>query len=153
MNVSDPGPVVLTGADVQSIRRFRDQSEPVGEGVRERVFSDAEREYCESTNYPAQHYAARWAAKEAFIKLLSSESTVQYWDVAVEKAGPKPVYSLPAETTNTLCERCGVADYESVSLDLSLSHDRDADVALAYTIAMAHPAEASPRSVQEDSNG
>ena len=153
MTASDQQAVVLTGVDVQSIRSFREHSEPVADGVRDRVFTDAEREYCESTNHPDQHYAARWAAKEAFIKLLPADSSVQYWDVAVEKAGPKPVYRLPDETIEELCACCNVADYESLSLDLSLSHDRDADVAMAHTIVMAHPAIGPAGPVREDCNG
>lgn len=140
MSNTDTGGMVLTGVDVQSISSFREQSHPVADGVRDRVFTDAEREYCESANYPAQHYAARWAAKEAFIKLLPPESSVYYGDVAVDKDGPKPVYSLPAETIDALCERCNVTDYESVSLDLSLSHDREADVAMAQTVVSSQAA-------------
>ena len=36
----------------------------------ERVYSDREIEYCESKAVPAQHYAARFAVKEAFLKCL-----------------------------------------------------------------------------------
>ena len=37
---------------------------------RERVFTEAEREYCDSRRNPAQHYAARFAGKEAVGKAL-----------------------------------------------------------------------------------
>ncbi|MBD0291887.1 MAG: 4'-phosphopantetheinyl transferase superfamily protein, partial [Thermoleophilia bacterium] len=33
------------------------------EGFRERVFTQAERDYCDSRRNPAQHYAGRFAAK------------------------------------------------------------------------------------------
>jgi len=35
-----------------------------------RLFADAEREYCDSMSSPGQHYAVRFAAKEAVIKAL-----------------------------------------------------------------------------------
>lgn len=40
------------------------------EGFRELVFSPAEIAYCETKTNKFQHYAARFAAKEAFLKLL-----------------------------------------------------------------------------------
>ncbi len=36
----------------------------------ERVYSEREIRYCETKALPAQHYAARFAAKEAFLKCL-----------------------------------------------------------------------------------
>ncbi len=36
----------------------------------ERCFTDTEREYCESKPYPPQHFAGRFAAKEAVGKAL-----------------------------------------------------------------------------------
>lgn len=40
---------------------------------RTRIFTDREIAYCEHKKYPAQHYAARFAAKESILKALSGE--------------------------------------------------------------------------------
>ena len=40
------------------------------DGFRERVFTESERAYCDGRPNPAQHYAARFAAKEAIGKAL-----------------------------------------------------------------------------------
>ena len=37
-----------------------------------RVFTDDERAYCDSTARPAEHYAARFAAREAVVKALGT---------------------------------------------------------------------------------
>lgn len=42
------------------------------EGFRELVFTPAEIVYCESKAHKYQHYAARFAAKEAFLKALGT---------------------------------------------------------------------------------
>lgn len=42
------------------------------QGFRELVFSEAEIGYCNRKTHPYQHYAARFAAKEAFFKALGT---------------------------------------------------------------------------------
>lgn len=42
------------------------------EGLREKLFTAREIAYCESKHRPAQHYAARFAAKEAFLKAMGT---------------------------------------------------------------------------------
>ncbi|MFI5161501.1 MAG: holo-ACP synthase [Sphingobacteriales bacterium] len=43
-----------------------------GSGFREMVFSEAEMAYCESKKNRFEHYAVRFAAKEAFFKALGT---------------------------------------------------------------------------------
>jgi holo-[acyl-carrier protein] synthase len=43
-----------------------------GQGFRELVFSEGEIAYCQSKAHPYEHYAARFAAKEAFFKALGT---------------------------------------------------------------------------------
>lgn len=127
----------LTGVDVQSVSSFSEHSGAVAEGLRERVFTHQEREYCESTARPSQHYAARWAAKEAFIKLVPEQSSVHYGDIEVGRDGSKPVYVLTERPAEVLCRACGVTQEQFISLSLSLSHDCDADVAIAHASAIS----------------
>ncbi|HET6440599.1 MAG TPA: holo-ACP synthase [Anaeromyxobacter sp.] len=57
------------GADVVSVSRMR-KSLARTPGFASRVFTPAERAYCEARRDPAAHFAARFAAKEAFLKAL-----------------------------------------------------------------------------------
>ena len=57
------------GLDLIEIQRIRDALERYPR-FRERCFTEAEREYCDSRANPAQHYAARFAGKEAVGKAL-----------------------------------------------------------------------------------
>jgi holo-[acyl-carrier protein] synthase len=58
---------------------------------RERVFTDSERSYCDSRPNPAQHYAARFAGKEAVGKALGFGVARAFAWKDVEIAGrPKP---------------------------------------------------------------
>ena len=64
--------IVSIGIDIIEVRRV---AETISRTPRfaERVFTDAERAYCESRGAAAaQHYAARFAAKEAALKALQT---------------------------------------------------------------------------------
>ena len=62
---------------------------------RERVFTESERSYCEGRPNPAQHYAARFAGKEAVGKALGFGVARAFAWKDVEIAGrPKPSVRL-----------------------------------------------------------
>src|SRR6188508_3843452 len=64
-------------------------------GFRERCFTEAERAYCDSKPNPPQHYAARFAGKEAVGKALGSGVARAFAWRDVEIAGrPKPSVTL-----------------------------------------------------------
>lgn len=61
-----------TGVDIVDITRFERFVAEGNEALFRRVFTDREREYCEARKQSAQHYALRFAAKEAFLKALGT---------------------------------------------------------------------------------
>jgi holo-[acyl-carrier protein] synthase len=63
--------IIGIGIDQIEVDRVQRSLDP-DRGFRERVFAPAEIEYCDSHKNAAQHYAARFAAKEAFLKALGS---------------------------------------------------------------------------------
>ena len=86
-------------------------------GFRERVFTAAERHYCDSRPNPAQHYAARFAGKEAVGKALGSG--VRFTWREIEIAGrPKPAVRLTG-WTKFWAERVNAGP-----LELSMTHSR-----------------------------
>jgi len=93
------------------------------EGFRERVFTDAERAYCESRPNPAQHYAARFAGKEAIGKALGCG--VEWRWREVEIAGrPKPGVRLSGWT------RSWADRVKAGTIDLSMTHSRELAAAI-----------------------
>ncbi len=89
------------------------------ERFRERVFTDAERAYCDSRPNPAQHYAARFAGKEAVGKALGFGVARAFAWTDVEIAGrPKPAVALSGRVARW-SERVGAG-----AIDLSLTHSR-----------------------------
>lgn len=65
-----PGAVLGLGIDLVEISRFRESLARFGARLEQRLFTAGEKAYCEQTApaHRAQHFAARFAAKEAWIK-------------------------------------------------------------------------------------
>ena len=63
---------VKCGTDIIEISRIKESIEDLGEHFLKRVFTDKEIEFCESKKAQKyEHYAARFAAKEAAFKAIS----------------------------------------------------------------------------------
>jgi holo-[acyl-carrier protein] synthase len=93
------------------------------DGFRDRCFTEAERAYCESRPHPAQHYAARFAGKEAIGKALGCG--VHFTWREIEIAGrPKPNVNLSGWTKDW-AERVRAGQ-----IDLSMSHSKDLAAAI-----------------------
>lgn len=60
------------GIDVVEVERISSSMAEFGERFASRIFTAAERRYCEKQKRPAMHYAARFAAKEAVAKALGT---------------------------------------------------------------------------------
>ncbi len=64
--------IVGTGIDICEVARVRDAIERFGQRFLKRVFTQAEREYCDSKRNRIERYAARFAAKEAAMKAIGT---------------------------------------------------------------------------------
>ena len=96
-----------------------------------RVFTDEERAYCDSCARPAEHYAARFAAREAVLKALGTgfSEGIGFKDVSVTNdEWGKPIAVLSGRAAEVAAER-GVQE-----VALSLSHTRDVAVANAVLV-------------------
>lgn len=88
--------------------------------LEERCFTQAERQYCDRQRRPAQHFAARFAAKEAVAKAL--QAPVRWREIEVIGAGGAPGVQLSGKTLAAAAGR---------SVVISISHSGDIAVAAA----------------------
>ncbi len=92
------------GTDLTEVERIAEKINKRS-GFREMVFSKTEIAYCESKTNKFEHYAARFAAKEAFFKALGTgwlEGThFNEVEITNDESG-KPTLVLLAETKKTL---------------------------------------------------
>lgn len=84
------------GIDIVEVARI-EKSLKNNQGFKEKVFTEKEIQYCDSRTFPHESYAARFAAKEAFLKALGTgwagDMQLDEIEILNEKEG-KPVVFL-----------------------------------------------------------
>lgn len=137
--VCDRPPELLSGGvDVVSIERIESLLDRFGGSFADRAFTSDEIVYCSSKAQPSQHYAARWAAKEAAIKALPEvDPPVTVCGVEVVRACGQPLlrWRSPAAkaAASRLAERHGIAN-GSLQTHLSMSHDLTVGCSIAQVL-------------------
>lgn len=123
---------MLVGIDIIENERFAQALERHPRLV-ERVFTPAEAAYCRSRPNPVQHFAARFAAKEAVGKALGTG--VLCWREIEISSGGRPSVRISGSMQQA------ARQINAGPLSLSLSHSRTVTVAVA-----AGPSGATQRS-------
>jgi holo-[acyl-carrier protein] synthase len=116
---------VKVGVDIIEIERIR--SALSRDGFRERCFTNAEREYCDSRADPAQSYAARFAGKEAVGKALGCGIRFTWKEVEIV-GRPKPGVRLSGRTA-AFAEKVRAG-----AIDLSMTHSREIAAAICVVL-------------------
>ena len=119
------------GVDIVRIGRMRDVIARWDERFLRRVFTPGEIAYCQSRRDPVQHYAARFAAKEAGLKALGTglRLGVNWRELEVQRArGEAPVLVLSGRSREIGLRRGGRR------MLLALTHDGDYAVAQAMLV-------------------
>lgn len=117
--------VVGLGIDIVEIRRIR-QALQGGEAMIKRVFTEAEREYCSARRNLFQHFAGRFAAKEAAMKALGTgwQEGIRWKDVEVVPDGlGKPELVFHGRALEVF------QDFGAKSALVTITHARDYAVA------------------------
>lgn len=114
------------GVDIVEIERIRNSVGTFGDAFLERVYTAEEIAYCMKRRDPHPSLSARFAAKEAVIKAITTEDTIPLRDIEViildsGKPSIRPGVKL-REVLEALCIS---------NIHLSLSHEKNYAVAYA----------------------
>jgi holo-[acyl-carrier protein] synthase len=133
--------VAGVGVDIVEIARMERVLERTPSFAR-RVFTDDERAYCERSARPAEHYACRFAAREAVLKALGCGfgQGVGVRDVSVTRDAEGRPQAVLAGRAARIAEDHGV-----IEVEISLS--RTAEMAVANAVAVTEAAR--PRREEE----
>lgn len=123
------------GTDIVECPRIGKMIEQHGELFLRRVYTDREISYCQSRKHAIEHFAGRWAAKEAILKALGTKWSrgIAWTDMEIRNnvAGqPRVLVCGGAKEAAVLR---GIGD-----IFVSISHCRT--YATAYALAVGPPA-------------
>ncbi|MCS7045662.1 MAG: holo-ACP synthase [Gemmataceae bacterium] len=78
--------IIGVGTDIVECLRIGQMIEKHGEQFLERVFTPQEMRYCQARKHATEHFAGRWAAKEAVLKCLGTgwQKGINWTDVEVQ---------------------------------------------------------------------
>ncbi len=109
--------IIGIGTDIIEISRIQNSIEKYGDRFLKRIFTETEKKYSESFNENKfQHYAARFAAKEAFSKAIGTGLTrgFKFREIGIRnEITGKPVVNLEGG----LAKKWG-----QYNVEISLSH-------------------------------
>ena len=120
--------IVGVGLDLTEIPRIERMLERWGDRFRHKLFTAAERAYADERAFPASHYAARFAAKEATLKALAVPAGLRWHEIEVVKESGRPPRLVLRGAALAAARSLGVA-----TVHLTLTHA--ADMAGAVAIA------------------
>lgn len=129
-----PAGVLGIGIDIVECERIGSMIEKHGDHFLQRVYTPLEIAYCAPRRAAHQHYAGRWAAKEAVLKALGTgwAHGIQWVEVeVVNQVGGKPIIVLTG-MAQKIAEQQGME-----SMLISISHCKS--YATAYATALGKP--------------
>jgi len=125
------GNLVGIGTDIVECQRIANMIEKHQQLFLQRVYTPAEIEYCSRNKAATQHYAGRWAAKEAALKAIGTgwAKGIQWTDIeTLNQPGGRPVLQLHGAAKE-------IASQQQIgTLLVSISHSQD--YAVAFVTAL-----------------
>lgn len=117
--------IIGIGVDLVDVKRFESIIYRWEQRFLKRIFTDKEISYCNTKKHPAQRFATRFAAKEAFIKALfpRDQKGIRLRDIEIDQRDKRPVINLYGEAKRLAGER-------NISrMHVMLSHDGNYGIA------------------------
>lgn len=123
--------VVGIGTDIIECDRIGEMLDKHGDVFIKRVFTPYEIAYCDRHKAAVQHYAGRWAAKEAILKAMGTgwSKGIRWVDIEIQTLpGGKPEVHIGG-VASEICESRGIED-----MLISISHTKAFATAFATAV-------------------
>ena len=124
-------PVIAVGTDIVEVVRIGQMIERHGEIFLNRVYTEDEIRYCQRRKEYTQHFAGRWAAKEAVMKTLGTgwSRGVGWRDIEICSSRSGAPSIVLRGVAREIAEQVGICD-----VLISISHCRSFATATAIAV-------------------
>lgn len=139
--------IIGVGTDITECPRIGRMILEHGEQFLRRVYTNWEISYCNSRKLSTEHFAGRWAAKEAVLKAIGTGwiRGISWTDIEIRnEPGGAPRVQLYARTRE-IAEARGVGE-----IHISISHCRTYATAYAIAVATDPPQPKRPNGLDHD---
>jgi holo-[acyl-carrier protein] synthase len=111
--------IIGTGIDIVECRRIQKMMADHGEGFLRRVYTEREIAYCRGRRREWEHFAGRWAVKEAVLKALGTgwAKGLSFTDVEVQRDPSGTPHAVLHAAAAQRAEELGIR-----TIHISLSH-------------------------------
>ena len=107
------------GIDIVNVNRFKKKPLKNNQNFYKKIFSDAEINYCKKFSSPYEHFAGKFAIKEALIKSINEKISLH--EIKTSHKNSKPIVKIK----NSLDKK-----YRFI---ISMSHEKDVAVAVVIS--------------------
>ena len=117
-------------------------------GDARRVYTEREIRYCQARKHAIEHFAGRWAAKEAILKAIGTgwSRGISWTDLEVRNASGGQPHVLVCGAAKEIALQRGIGD-----ILISISHCRTYATAYALALGLVRPAAATFKETSSDS--
>ncbi len=116
---SDKIEVIGLGTDIIEVKRIKAVIDKRGDKFLNRIYTQNEIDYCQQKKRSVESFAARFSAKEAFVKAIESDYTIPYKEIEIlKKESKKPKVSLSGNA------KLAAEEKNVTEILVSLSHQK-----------------------------
>src|SRR5271163_3501002 len=125
------------GTDIVECPRIGKMIEQHGELFLRRIYTEREIRYCQARKHAIEHFAARWAAKEAILKAMGTRRShgIAWTNIEVRHTQDGRSQVMVCGAAREMAVERGIGD-----ILVSVSHCRTYATAYALAISRAVPA-------------
>ena len=121
--------VIGIGADIVDVNRIEAAIKKFGERFLNKIYTDAEIKYCNTGKVACQHFAGRFATKEAVYKTLNIDCVIKWTEIEIRNSEQGQPYVVLHGRVKKIAKEKNVS-----SILVSISHIKTRAVASAVAI-------------------